>query len=229
MSFDLASSKPLGFDLSTAKSVETVESFDSVSWTAETVEGFRRAGEAIEAQNQPEEVPTYSSEIVPESVTPLGGGTAGRQLASYFGFGPRAEIKRVNLPDGQEVKLTRGDETALAFDLNTNDIKRWDMSLEALMPRGGYVDADGKFLGETATEDLGLVNISGGKLVSARERWGDDFMNASYSERMEIQKQQRAAGIQEDHGLTFAAQQEVGEDATASISLKSVAFISSTT
>ena len=70
MSFDLASSKPLGFDLSTAKSVETVESFDSVSWTAETVEGFRRAGEAIEAQNQPEEVPTYSSEIVPESVTP---------------------------------------------------------------------------------------------------------------------------------------------------------------
>jgi len=217
MSFDLASSKPLGFDLSTAKSVETVESFDSVSWTAETVEGFRRAGEAIEAQNHPEEVPTYSSEIVPESVTPLGGGTAGRQLASYFGFGPRAEIKRVNLPDGQEVKLTRGDETALAFDLNTNDIKRWDMSLEALMPRGGYVDADGKFLGETATEDLGLVNISGGKLVSARERWGDDFMNASYSERMEIQKQQRAAGIQEDHGLTFAAQQEVGEDATATM------------
>ena len=147
------------------------------------------------------------------SVTPLGGGGAGVQLASYLGYSPYGEKKRAVLGEAGEVEITRADEIAASYDMNTTDIERWNMSLQALMPTPSYQDSEGNYLNSLPF----FANPANYKVVSPRERYGDDFIDASYGTRMEILKAERAAGIKDEHALTYSVQEEAGEDATAAV------------
>ena len=164
--------------------------------------------------NRAAAVPVYSSEVVPESVNPLGG-NAGMQLASYLGIGPQAEKKTVTLPDGSVQELTRAAELEKAYDYAMFDLQEWGMFSESVFPSGVYVDANGVEM--SSIGEFGIDRV-GGHYASAEERYGSDFMNlgAGSAERNSILRQRRKDGLDQggEHALTQAAQEVAGVDPT---------------
>jgi hypothetical protein len=160
--------------------------------------------------------PSYTSTIVSEAGTPAGGENAGGQLAAWLGFGPNAETKPVQMPDGSVHELTRGAEMSKAFTMAQQDYKQWGQFAESLYPTGAYVDANGN---DMLTNDLWDVEQAGGHYASAEERYGSEFMamGAGSEERNAVLKQRTADGLDREgeHALTQAAQEVAGVDPTA--------------
>ena len=159
------------------------------------------------------EVVEYSESEAPVSFTPMGGGGFGVALANYLGYGPDPEVREATLPDGTTGQLTRSDEIGLGFDLGTADYQRWSSMLQAVNPTGSWVDDEG-----TRTDSAAEAVSKGGRLLSAEEYYGDEFMAADFDNRMLMMNARREATIKEAQAGVVALQEAAGgEDATSMI------------